>query len=108
MDFKELSNGKTASKLYTELTSKYNLSHVNILEYLFTLHLIEPSINKAEKRLLKFLHLGTNGERITKSMIRGVDKNSVKKGVKILNADSCETAFNKYRKQIILHNKKIA
>jgi hypothetical protein len=53
------------------------------------------------------LNLGTNGERITKAMIRGVDKNSVKKGVKILNADSCETAFNKYRKQIISHNKKI-
>ena len=107
MEFKQLSKGKTAPELYSELRSTHQLTHIDILEYLFTLHLLEPSINKAEKRLLKLLYLGTNGKKITKAMIRGVDSESTKEGVKALNAESCEKVFCKYRERIISYNQKI-
>lgn len=85
------------------------LSHGQVIEYLLQLHLTEPTkgIDKAERRVQQFLYLGTNGEKISVAMIRGVDKTGKEKGVKALNANACKEIYEKYKEQIEAYNSKL-
>jgi len=94
--------------LYRQIKGE-NLTHPKVMEYLLQLHLTEPTkgIDKAERRVQQFLYLGTDSEKITVAMIRGVDKISKKKGIKALNANACKEIYEKYKEQIEAYNSKL-
>ena len=113
--FKMRKDKRTSIQISKEDLDTYNqireggLSHPKVMEYLLQLHLTEPTkgIDKAERRVQQFLYLGTDGEKITVAMIRGVDKISKKKGIKALNANACKEIYEKYKEQIEAYNSKL-
>ena len=107
--------GRFSVTLSDEYENVYNkirgngLSHSQVLTFLLELYMDKPKrgSDKAKRRLLEFLHLGTDGEKISVAMIRGVDKESKKKGIKALNAIACKEVYAQYEEQIEAYNSKL-
>jgi len=97
------------NEIYNNEVHGKSISNSKVLAFLLELYMDKPKrgSDKAKRRLLEFLHLGTDGEKITVAMIRGVDKISKKKGIKALNAIACKEVYAQYKEQIEAYNSKL-